>query len=35
MDFLYLGIVVLFFFLTWGLMHACERLQDRQSGDKP
>ncbi len=35
MDFLYLGIVVLFFFLTWGLMRACEGLQDRHSGDKP
>ena len=34
MDILYLGIVVAFFVLTWGLMKACELLGKQQSGDK-
>lgn len=33
MDFVYLGTVVVFFLLTWGLMRACELLEDRHSGD--
>lgn len=35
MDVLYVGIVAVFFVLTWGLMRACERLQDPNTGEKP
>jgi len=31
-DFLYLGVVVAFFALTWGLMRMCEVLQRDNSG---
>ncbi|MGA2623908.1 MAG: potassium ABC transporter ATPase [Bacteroidota bacterium] len=34
MDILYLGIVVLFFVLTWGLMKMCESLGEHKSGEK-
>jgi hypothetical protein len=32
MDFVYLGTVVAFFVLTWGVMKACEVLQEDRSG---
>jgi hypothetical protein len=32
MDIVYLGTVVVFFALTWGLMKLCEVLQDDKSG---
>jgi hypothetical protein len=32
MDFLYLGIVVVFFVLTWGVMKMCEVLMGDKSG---
>jgi hypothetical protein len=32
MDVLYLGIVVAFFVVTWGLMKMCEVLQQDKSG---
>ena len=35
MDFIYLGVVVAFFALTWGLMKACEVLGDQKAGDRP
>lgn len=34
MDLLYLGTVVGFFALTWGIMKICEILQHEKSGDK-
>ncbi len=34
MDILYLGIVVVFFVLTWGLMKMCESLSEHKSGDQ-
>jgi hypothetical protein len=35
MDLVYIGIVVVFFALTWGLMKMCERLGEHTSGDRP
>jgi hypothetical protein len=32
MDIVYLGTVVAFFALTWGLMKVCEVLQEDKSG---
>jgi hypothetical protein len=32
MDFVYLGTVVAFFVLTWGVMKVCEVLQEVKSG---
>jgi len=34
MDILYLGIVVVFFALTWGLMKMCESLGEHKSGER-
>ena len=34
MDFVYLGTVIAFFALTWGLMKMCEILQERKPGDR-
>jgi hypothetical protein len=34
MDFIYIGIVIVFFLLTWGLMRLCEVLQENKPGDK-
>ena len=34
MDIIYLGIVVAFFVLTWGIMKVCEVLGKEKSGDK-
>ena len=34
MDIIYLGVVVAFFLLTWGLMKACEILGQQKSGEK-
>jgi hypothetical protein len=34
MDLIYLGAVVAFFVLTWGLMKMCEVLQRDNSGGK-
>jgi hypothetical protein len=34
MDIIYIGIVVAFFLLTWGIMKACELLWDEKSGGK-
>jgi hypothetical protein len=34
MDALYLGTVVVFFALTWGIMKMCEILQRDKSGDR-
>jgi hypothetical protein len=34
MDLVYLGTVVAFFALTWGIMKMCEVLQQEKSGDK-
>jgi hypothetical protein len=31
-DIIYIGITVLFFILTWGLMKVCEVLGDDKSG---
>ena len=33
MDVLYLGTVVVFFALTWGIVKMCEVLQRNKSGD--
>ena len=33
MDFLYLGIVVAFFVLTWGVVKMCEVLMEDKTGD--
>jgi hypothetical protein len=33
MDVLYLGTVVVFFALTWGIVKMCEVLQGNKSGD--
>ncbi len=35
MDFVYLGIAVAVFALTWGLMRICEVLLNKDSGDHP
>ena len=32
MDFVYLGIVVAFFVLTWGVMKGCEALMEDKKG---
>jgi hypothetical protein len=34
MDFLYIGITLVFFLLTWGLLKLCEALGDFESGGK-
>jgi hypothetical protein len=34
MDIIYLGIVVLFLFATWGLMRLCEILDQHKSGEQ-
>ena len=34
MDFVYLGTVIAFFALTWGIMKMCEILQEQKPGDK-
>jgi len=34
MDFLYIGIVVVFFLLTWGLAKGCEVLGEQKSSEK-
>ena len=34
MDIIYVGIVVVFFILTWGLMRLCDVLADQHTGDK-
>lgn len=35
MDIIYLGIAVLFFVATWGLMKLCEILAEHKSGEQP
>jgi hypothetical protein len=35
MDLIYLGITVLFFVATWGLMKLCEILQESKLEEKP
>ena len=32
MDFIYVGIVVAFFVLTWGVMKMCDALMEDKSG---
>jgi hypothetical protein len=34
MDIIYIGIVVVFFVLTWGLMKMCENLGEHKSGEQ-
>jgi hypothetical protein len=34
MDILYLGIVIAFFALSWGLTRACELLGGQEKGDR-
>jgi len=34
MDFLYIGIVVVFFGLTWALMKLCDHLREHKSGER-
>jgi len=34
MDILYIGIVVVFFGLTWGVMKMCEHLGKHKSGER-
>jgi hypothetical protein len=34
MDLIYLGIAVLFFLATWGLMKLCEILDDHKEGEQ-
>lgn len=34
MDLIYLGITVLFFVATWGLMKLCEILHEHKSGEQ-
>jgi hypothetical protein len=34
MDILYIGIVIALFLLTWGLLKACELLDDKKTGDR-
>jgi hypothetical protein len=34
MDIIYIGVVIAFFALTWGLMTACDILGEQQSGDR-
>jgi len=35
MDLLYVGIVVVFFVLTWGLMNMCQSLGEHKPGEPP
>jgi hypothetical protein len=35
MDIIYLGIVAVFFVLTWGLMKMCDSLGEHKSGERP
>jgi hypothetical protein len=35
MDLIYLGITVLFFVATWGLMKLCEILQEHKTEEQP
>jgi hypothetical protein len=35
MDIIYIGIAVVFFALTWGLMKVCDSLDDQKSGERP
>lgn len=34
MDIIYIGIVIAFFLLTWGLMKACDVLGEQKTGDR-
>ncbi|HEY6191576.1 MAG TPA: potassium ABC transporter ATPase [Bacteroidota bacterium] len=34
MDILYIGIVLVFFLLTWGLLKGCDLLGEEKSGDR-
>ena len=34
MDIVYIGTVLAFFALTWGIMKMCEILMEQKSGDK-
>jgi hypothetical protein len=34
MDIIYIGIVIAFFVLTWGLMKACDILGEQKSGER-
>lgn len=34
MDIVYIGIVIAFFVLTWGLVKACEILGEPKSGER-
>lgn len=34
MDIIYVGIAVVFFLLTWGLMRMCEVLDEQKSGGR-
>ena len=34
MDIIYVGIVVVFFLLTWGLLKVCEVLGEQHTGGK-
>jgi hypothetical protein len=33
-DIIYIGITILFFILTWGLMKMCEVLGENKTGEK-
>lgn len=33
-DIIYIGIAILFFILTWGLMKMCEFLGENKTGEK-
>jgi len=34
MDIIYIGIVIAFFLLTWGLMKLCDALGEHKLGDR-
>lgn len=34
MDFIYLGVIVLFFLSSWGIMKLCDVLHETKSGDR-
>jgi hypothetical protein len=35
MDIIYIGIVLVFFLLTWGLMKVCDVLGEHKTGNRP
>ena len=34
MDLIYLGVIVIFFISSWGILKLCDVLQEQKSGDR-